>query len=396
MSGQVRMNSPLERKKWIRDGIKPAAAKSFWGPYTANSSTAIVYQENDISASEGHTVVFDYSGKLTGKAIKGKNTAYGKGEVKRKFSGLITVDRYRIPVDNGDKFDGVNIGDLTINEHSDSRKKLADLFIRWKDQMLFDAAQGSIGAVKTAKPSHIYDLGTTFDYNKLLVLEQAVKTGLGFVKASTTGAVTTNKADRRAPLEPFKTENGEDIFLFLVDSYMSTKIKTSNGYQNLVFNADVRGNNNRAITSIIGKIGRFIIVEAPDFFGATLGAGNFGLDDSEVEISGLRKYLTDGTIDATTPLVAWEGQDDFSYDVPGSIVSRGLILGQSALQMAFGKMPDYKFKSSTDFDITSESAIEFWTNAQKTVLQLEGGEDYKQAKILNLDYGVIAVDLTHA
>jgi len=177
---------------------------------------------------------------------------------------------------------------------------------------------------------------------------------------------------------------------------MATSLKTSTGYQNLVFNADVRGNNNRAITSIIGKIGRFVIVEASDFFGYTEGSGNFGLEDSEVEIAGLRKYLTDGTVDATTPLVAWEGQDTFSYDTAANIMSRGLILGQSALQAAFGKMPDYKFQESTDFGITSESAIEFWTNAQKTVLTLEGGEDYKQAKILDLDYGVIAVDLKHS
>ena len=47
MSGKVRLGSDLERKKWLRDGIKPAASKSFWGPYTASNSTAIVYQENN-------------------------------------------------------------------------------------------------------------------------------------------------------------------------------------------------------------------------------------------------------------------------------------------------------------------------------------------------------------
>ena len=396
MSGQVRLGSDLERKAWLRKGMVEAAAKSFWGPYTGNSSTSIVYQENDISASSGHTVVFDYSGKLSGKAVKGKDTAYGKGEIKRKFSNKISVDRYRIPVDNGDKFDGVNIGDLTINEHSDSRAKLADLFIRWKDQMIFDAAQGSLGNVAISKPSHIYDLGTDFTYNTLLKLEQAVKTGLGFMKPSVSGAVSTVKADRRAPLEAFKMANGEDIHLFLVDSYMANKLKMSAGYQAMVFSADVRGNSNRAITSIIGKLGRFMVVEAPDFFGYTEGAGNFGLEDSEVELSGLRKYQTDGTVDATTPLTAWEGQKGFSYDTPANIMSRGLILGQGAIQTAFGKMPDYKFKASQDFDITSQSAVEFWTNAIKTVLTLESGKALKQAKITDLDYGVIAVDLKHS
>lgn len=395
MSGKVAIGSDLERKKWLRKGLVQSASKSFWGPYTGSSASSIVYQENNESASDGHTVTFDYSGKLSGKAVKGKDTAYGKGEIKRKFSDKITVDRYRIPVDNGDKFDGVNIGDLSINEHSDSRSKLSDLFIRWKDQMIFDAAQGSLGEVASAKPSHIYDLGTTFDYSALLALEKSLKTGNGFKSASSTGAVTTVAAGRRAPLEPFKMENGEDMFLFLIDSYMANKIKNSTGYQNLVFSADVRGNNNRAITSIIGKLGRFIIVEAPDFFGYTEGSGNFNLDDSEVEIAGLRQYNTDGTVDTTTPLSAWEGQSDFSYDTPANIMSRGLILGQGAIQTAFGKMPDYKFQESTDFGITSQSAVEFWTNAKKANLKLEGGNVYKQAKISGLDYGVIAVDLKH-
>lgn len=395
-SGIVDINSDLVRQEWMDEGLVEAASKSFWGPYTGLSSDNIVYQENNISASAGHTVVFDYSGKLSGKAIKGKNTAYGKGEVKRKFSDKITVDRFRIPVDNGDKFDGVNIGDLSINEHSDSRGKLSDLFIRWKDQMIFDAAQGSLGAVATNKMTHVYDLGTTFTYDNLLDIETAIKTGQGFKTTSATGAVTTTAAARRAPLEPFMLDNGEAVWLFLIDSYMAKKLKQSDDYQTIVTGADVRGNNHRLISGVIGKLGSLLIVEAPDFFGYTDGAGSFNLDDSEVEKAGLRKYNTDGTVDATTPLSAWEGQTDFSYATAANIMSRGLVLGKGAIQTAFGRMPDYKFQESTDFGITSESAVEFWTEAKKTNLTLESGEAKKQAKITDLDFGVIAVDLKHS
>ena len=392
-SGSVTIGSDIERKKWLREGLVQAASMSFWGPYTGNSSNSIVYQVNNEGAGDGHTVVFDYSGKISGKAIKGKDTAYGKGEVKRKFSDKITVERYRIPVDNGDKFDGVNIGDLTINEHSDSRGKLSDLFIRWKDQMVFDALQGGTDTA----PSHIYDLGTTFTYNDLLSIETAVKTGKGFKTASATGALTTTAAGRRAPLEPFRLDNGESIWLFAVDSFMAEKLKASSGYQTIVINADVRGNNNRTLSGVIGKIGRLVIVEASDFFGFTEGTGAFGMDDSEIEIAGMRKYTTDGTIDATTPLTGWEGQDAFETDsaTAAKLMSRGLILGQGAVQMAFGKMPDYKFQESNDFGITSESAVEFWTEAKKTNLKLEGGAVYKSAKLTGLDFGVIAVDIKH-
>jgi len=392
-TAQVAIGSDLERKKWMREGLVQAASTSFWGPYTGNSSNAIVYQVNNESAGDGHTVVFDYSGKISGKAVKGKDTAYGKGEIKRKFSDKITVERYRIPVDNGDKFDGKNIGDLTINEHSDSRSKLSDLFIRWKDQMIFDALQGGTDTA----PSHIYDLGTTFDYDDLISIEDALKTGKGFKAASATGALTTTAAGRRAPLEPFRLENGEAVWLFIIDSFMATKLKQSTKYQTIVPQADVRGMNNRTISGVIGKLGRLVIVEASDFFGYTDGAGAFTMADSEVEIAGLRKYTTDGTIDATTPLTGWEGQEAFETDsaTASKLMSRGLILGQGACQMAFGKMPDYKFQESTDFGITSQSAVEFWTEAKKTNLKLEGGSVYKAAKISGLDFGVIAVDIKH-
>ena len=123
-TAKVAIGSELKRKAWMREGIVQAASTSFWGPYTGNSADSIVYQENDISAGEGHTVVFDFSGKLSGKAIKGEDTAYGKGEIKRKFSDKLTVDVYRIPVKNGRKFDGVDIGDLSINEYGESIEDL--------------------------------------------------------------------------------------------------------------------------------------------------------------------------------------------------------------------------------------------------------------------------------
>ena len=78
-TGVVDIGSDIERKGWMREGIVQAASLSFWGPYTGSSASAIVYQENDISASEGHTVVFDFSGKISGKAVKGETKAYGKG-----------------------------------------------------------------------------------------------------------------------------------------------------------------------------------------------------------------------------------------------------------------------------------------------------------------------------
>lgn len=369
----VSLTSDLKRKKWMREGLIQSASKSFWSPMTGSSKDAIVYQVNNANAAEGHTVVFDYSGNTTGKAVKGKDTAYGKGQTKRKFSDKITVDRYRLVVDNGDEFDGVDIGDLSITQHSDSRSKLGDQFVRFKDQSLFDAAQGNLGQ----SPSHIIDLGTTFTFSDLLDIEKTLKTSNGF----STGSV-------RRPPDPYMTKDGEPIWIFVIDAAMANLLRAdTSGYQTIVRSGDVRGNNNRNIKGVIGKLGALMIVEADQFFGETAGsATSWSLDDSEIEIAGLRQYA--GSNPATAP---WTGQTGFDY-AHANLHSRGLIMGAGALQMAFGKMPDYKYQESTDFGITSESACEFWMNAQKCNLTAEN-TDYKQAKVASIDYGVIAVDV---
>jgi len=367
------MTSDLKRKRWMREGMIQAASKSFWSPMTGATKDGVVYQVNNTNASEGHTVVFDFSGNISGKAKKGKETAYGTGEAKRKFSDKITVERYRLVVDNGDEFDGVDIGDLNITQHSDSRSKLADLFVRFKDQALFDAVQGNLGQA----PSHVIDLGTTFTFDTLTDIETTVKTSNGY----SSGGI-------RRPMDPYRTADGEPYWLFIIDSKMASVLrKDTAGYQAIVAQGDVRGNANRNIKGVIGKLGALLIVQADQFFGSTAGTtAGWGLNDSEIEISGLRQY--DGA-DPTTAL--WTGQTGFDY-ASTSLHSRGVIVGAGALQLAFGKHPDYKWQPSEDFGITSESALEVWMETRKTHLTIEN-DDYVAAKVADMDYGVVAVDL---
>ena len=378
-TGVVNIGSDLARQKWMREGLIQSVSKSFWSPYQGGSMDSIVYQENNISATEGHTVVFDYDGALVGQAVKGKETAFGTGETKKKFSNKVTVDRYRFVVDNGDKFDGVNIGDLSINEHADSRSKLADLWVRVKDQAIFDTLQQ--GA------THRITSGT-FTFDDLLDIENIIKTGNGYQVMSSTSA-----AARRLPLTPFMLQNGEPVWLIVIDNPTKIKLMKSSGAQNFFKDTDVRGNENRLIKGVLGKIGNFLIVEASLFFGTTSSAtvGDFvsaeyaQLNKTKIQLAGLRQY-TDA--DAGFVPESWTG-DGLT---PGAkTFSRNLILGAGAMQLAMGKMPDYKFQQSTDFGITSESALETWCGFKPTKYLAEN-DDYSIA-IGGISNGIIAFDL---
>lgn len=375
-TGVVRPGSDLERKAWMREGLVQAASKSFWNGMTANNANGVVFQAKNESAKSGHTVVFDFDGNLAGKAIKGKDTAFGKGEQKKKFSDKLTVERYRLVVDNGDKFDGVNIGDLTINEHSDSRAKLADLWIRWKDQGLFDAAQGNLitnsdGAKQAA--SHVIDV-TSFTYDTLIDIETTLRTSQGF----TTGGI-------RRPLKPWNLNETDPVWLVILDAATAAKLRKDSRWTSIVSIADPRGNGNRTLSGEIKRVGALLVVCAPNFFGETSGTATtgWGLNDTTVEMSGLRQW------DKTNS--AWTGQPGFSYNA-ANLYSRNLILGAGALQIGFGMQPDYRIQESEDFAIKSESCLEVWCEMRKTILKPED-QDYKQAKVSNIDWGVIALDV---
>jgi len=193
-TGKVAIGSDLIRKKWMREGLVQKAATSFWAPYKGTTKDSIIMQANLESADSGHTVVFDMDGNLSGRPVKGNTTAKGTGEQKKKFSDKVIVTDYRYVVDNGTKFDGKEIGDLSINEHSDSRSKLADLWVRSSDQAYYDLAQqGAQFGV---------DLGTTFTFDQLLDIEYVAKTGRGF--DTTPVGITT-----RMPLQPFMLQDGK-------------------------------------------------------------------------------------------------------------------------------------------------------------------------------------------
>lgn len=370
-TGKVPYGSDLIRKKWMREGLIQKSATSFWAAYKGTTKDSIIMQANLESADTGHTVVFDMDGNLSGKPVKGNTTAKGTGEQKKKFSDKVIVEDYRYVVDNGTKFDGKEIGDLSINEHSDSRNKLADLWVRSSDQAYFDLGQqGAQFGI---------DLGTTFTFDQFLDIEEVVKEGTGFT--TTPSGITT-----RMPLQPFMLADGKPIWLFVIDVSMKNMLLKSSGAQQMFREADVRGNENRLLKGVIGKVGNFMVVEANSFSGSTSGSilsstGYYNFDQTGVEFAGLRKFDVDTS--------KWTGE--VGFDRANTLKSRGIILGAGAFQLGMGKMPDYKYEA-TDFEKFSESAMEVWCGAKNTQLLAENG-DYAMAKVAGYNYGSVFVDV---
>lgn len=371
-TGVVDINSSLVRKNWMKEGMIQAASKSFWSPFTGISKEAIVYQEKNVNAGRGDSVIFDYNGNLAAEGLLDKETATGKGVAKKKFSSSLGIRRGRWVADNGDKFDAEEIDSTDLTNHSNSRAMLADYWIRAKDQSIFDAAQGRLNSITNSHIIRPNDKATIsaltsddkFTLAFLLDLELKLKEGDGFQVGA-----------KRRPIEPYTTANGEKVWILVINIAQKIDLLSDAATRTILAQSDVRGSNNMLIKGQLGKIGSFIIVEAPDFFGSSTSRK---LTKSKVEISGLRKVDEAGK---------FTGEKGFGT---GVIANRALILGAGALQLGMGKDADYKFQEY-DFGIRSESAAEVWFNVQKTQLIAED-EDYDEAKVGGFDWGVIAVD----
>ena len=367
-TAKVDINSDLKRKAWLREGLLQGASKSFWAPYTGLTKDSIVMQATTSTATEGHTVVFDMDGALAGKPVKNNETAKGTGEQKKRFSDKLTVDSYRYVVDNGTAFDGVDSGNLAITQHSDSRTKLNDLWIRSKDQAFFDLAQQST--------THGISL-STFTLGDMFDVEQVCKKGVGFD--------TTNGISKRLPLAPYMTVDGKPVWLWVMDVATKVKFLNTSGVQNLLAQADLRGSQNMLFKSVIGKIGNFVFVESDDFFGSVDGEiitdGYYNYNNVAVQQAGLRQYDVTNT--------AWTGEEGF--DPASTLKSRNIILGAGAFQYGRGMEPDYSYEES-DFGKFSESCMEVWCASKLTQLKAESS-DYKDRKAAGYSYGSIFVDV---
>lgn len=375
-TGVVQINSELIRKGWMVEGMIQGKEKSWWSPLTGSTKNAIVYQVNDFGAGNGHTVVFDYSGNLSGEGFEDKEQAYGKGEAKKKFSDKLIVKRVRYAVDNGDEYDAVNIGDLELTMHQDSRVKLSDLWNRNKDQWLFDAGQGRLNSISNShviRPGGSATIGglvagDTLTYDFIWDLEEIVRNGTGFSVGGT-----------RRPLDPYQGTSDTPVWIFAIDPTMKRQMLQDTTLQSIMQSADVRGTDNMLIKGQLGKVGTLLVTETPRFFGASSART---LGKTSCEIAGLRLVDEDGLYSGET-----------GFGASGKIVaSRGLLLGAGALQLGIGKMPEYRWQSSQDFGIDSESAVISWVGVQKTKLVAED-VDYIDAKVAGMDYGVIAVDV---
>lgn len=389
----LKTDNPLIRQGWVLENLLSQVPYSYTGSFAGGTSASIIHQYNE-KKGNGHVVVFQDRGGVEGNWKIGKETVRGTGEEKKLFETTMLTSRIRTEVKNDDKFEAIEIDDLRLSEHQDSMQELAKMWVAAKDQAFFDVCQQSA--------SHRIILGNDFTFSDFGKIERIVKTGDGYYERDKKTLIKT----RRPMLQSWKTRGGDRLFnqyLLLIDPYMKEKLLGGKAVQDVLAQADVRGNENRLINGVIGKIGTNItVVELPlfdgwtesqavgDFVNTTAGAtdsfmAKFEKTHLKADAQGLRIYT--GANDSFVP-TSWTGD---GLTEGAKKFSRALLIGAGAVQLGYGKMPEYNYAESPDYGIDSTSMLEVWTGMRARVYNAVRG-DYK-TPIANMTFGIIAIDM---
>ena len=387
-TSRVARASQLIRKGWVPERMFKKSHEKILAPFAGNTFESVIYTKTELAkGSNGHLIVFDWNGYITGQPIRGRRTATGKGETKRKFSDTLTDDRFRFVVDNGDRFDAAEINAQNLAEHENSVDLLTDRYNRFDDQSMIDTLQGSITG---SEPTHrIVVDGASLSYNTLATINNILETSRYNGDSS---LVANSSWTTRNPLKPAKMMDGKPCFYMFIDSDVQTILLQDSKMQEIFSRAMPRSPSNPLFNYELGMVGSLMIVKLPTFYGWTDStAGTFEIEDSEVEMAGLRQVAITGT--GANATQAWSGQSDYNEGLTNtSVYTRCPIVGAGALQKGMGKEPEYMVQESPDFGITTESALEVWVGYKKTKMKAEHS-DYRQAKVASVDFGVIALDV---
>ena len=364
--------SELQRKQWVLEGLLQKKSDNLFAGLIGTSASSVIYQRNMASQKDGNRVTFDYDGNYATSGFLGKEQAYGKAGNKKKFTSGVTIQRVRYTVNNGDKFDAKAIGATQLSEHSNSRDLLADNFTRSNSQNFINAFQGSLSGITashiispsgthTIEDANLTSTDDKWDFDFIQELDEMLSTGDGFAKGA-----------KRRPLDPI---NGK--FLVYLDSSAHLQLLQDAAVRTIFQHADVRGNDNILLKNVIGEFGNLVFIKMPNFFGSLR---NNRISGDIVEIAGAKKADANGL---------WSG--DVNFDNAATQYARSFVVGANAIQYGMGEAPDYRVQESNDYAINSESALITYMGIQKTQLVAEN-EDYIEAKVGGLDYGVIVID----
>ena len=438
MSAKILLNgSPLQRQSWLMNHVADLMLRdSYTLGWRGPNSDAMVH--NIISRKarsgrmddNGHIVNLPFTLGLHGAALMGDGRGVGRGEILKQLNSRIHCQRFRKSTNVANAYDAQDAGN-NFDEVSYASRLLTEYFVKWEDQWIFDALsgiairpEGGTNGGMHQRPSHgfIYGSGSrgsgagavaTFGYDALNEIETAAMTGSGF-----------HYGDERMPMGMPGMYRGKgmkkmargmmrpvakDCLYFVCDKHVTRLLKSDSGFQNVMQNADMRGDN-VLIRGLQGfKQDSLKIIEVQTAHGRindptrnvglvndAVAWGNnvetdsaFERDQVEVSVQGLRQFDGNGY---------WSGQENFGVAQTGQATahqerwSRCYLLGMNAVQLASSTIPWVATQSEDHGDEVSVQLQNFLA-VQKTILKTEKGGELPNAPVADIDFGAITVDI---
>ena len=438
MSAKPLINgSPLQRQSWLMNHVADSMLRnSYTMGWRGPNSDSIVHNimsrraRSGNDSDMGHIINLPFTLGLSGAALMGDGRGAGKGEAAKQLNSRIHCQRFRKSTTLANAYDAQDAGNM-FDEVSYHSRLLTEYFVKWEDQWIFDTLsgialrpEGGTNGGMHQRPTHGFIFGSgdrgsgsgavaSFGYDELNQIETAAMTGSGFTYGGTRipmgmPGMYMAKGMKRTSRKMMKPV-ASDCLYFVCDKHVTRLLKSDSGFQNVMQNADMRGDN-VLIRGLQGfKQDSLKIIEVQSAHGsisdptrnvglvnnATAWGNNvetdvaFTRDKVGVSVQGLRQFDGNGY---------WSGQDNFGVQQSGSTTahlerwSRCYLLGMNAVQYASSTIPWIATQSEDHGDEVSVQLQNFLA-VQKTILKAEKAGDFDSAVTTDIDFGAITVDI---
>lgn len=156
MQTVVGLNSPQAVKRWSAALVNDTARSSYFDSRFAGrgqESDTPIQILTDLESDEGDTIKYDLLAQLEQEPVYGDAVQEGTEEALRYFQDEVGIDQIRCGVNAG----GRMTRKRTLHDiRGQARKKMAEWWARWNDEVLFMYAAGARGVNKYLQRSPTY------------------------------------------------------------------------------------------------------------------------------------------------------------------------------------------------------------------------------------------------
>jgi len=250
-------------KRWSTFMSREAIGKMYLRPLMGTSTNSVIQLHRDLKSAAGDDIKYDLLVQLAGYGVHGSAVLKGNEQRMTWHQDSLGIDQLREAI----AYDSMSQQRTLHNMRKQGMGLLSDFYARVYDEVALAHLAGTGGLDAAGNPTALTTAMDGFGGNSFVAVDAAhtVDKGASAMDLDWFRELKEKALTLNPMLRPVRTENGEDVYILILNPYQITSLKNtagSNKWREIAANADSRGSKNRVYTGAVGKFDGVVIWES--------------------------------------------------------------------------------------------------------------------------------------